>query len=279
MSNLLRKGKRLATFQKPRSSFSNVIRARADLLSIFKLRKKSGRNVSKLLGFLPIWRFMGAEGDFGAPIKSSVKALRFISAAAERATASFSDARTANWEGCIESPTPPVLAAFPHIFRVFFMSLKFFSSKSLICNFGCVISGKISDGILYLPIEFSAQNSMCFNSVSALCRHISASLSSAFLRGSFKKLEYEKCRYPTPAFFSARLMQHNPKGKGCFFCVLPVIFKVSQKEIGIDWRKISLIFGRGHPSILWKLSAGILAGKRQVLIGLLPLSAKCGNFQ
>ena len=113
-------------------------------------------------------------------------------------------------------------------FNVFFISGKFLSPSRLIFSLGCVRSGKMSDGIRYLLIEFRAQNSICLNSVSALCRHICDNLSTAFARGSFEKLECEKRLYPTPCFFNTRLMQQRPYPIDIFFllfatCVISLL--------------------------------------------------------
>ena len=173
-------------------------------------------------------KFIGAAGDFGVPIKSSIRALKFMSAAAARATPHFSEANTINCDGCVESPTFPDFAALPQRFNVFFISGKFLSPSRLIFSLGCVRSGKMSDGIRYLLIEFRAQNSICLNSVSALCRHICDNLSTAFARGSFEKLECEKRLYPTPCFFNTRLMQQRPYPIDIFFllfatCVISLL--------------------------------------------------------
>lgn len=97
MSNLLRKGKRLATFQKPRSSFSTVRRARA-----FGERRSKPFSKSRARPFLGrVFRctFMGADGETGAPSMSKISELKFISLAADVLTAGFPDASTTNWEG------------------------------------------------------------------------------------------------------------------------------------------------------------------------------------
>ena len=178
-------------------------------------------------------KFIGAAGDFGAPIKSSIRALRFMSAAAARATPHFSEANTINCDGCVESPTFPDFAALPQRFNVFFISGKFLSPSRLIFSLGCVRSGKMSDGIRYLLIEFRAQNSICLNSVSALCRHICDNLSTAFARGSFEKLECEKRLYPTPCFFNTRLMQQRPYPIDIFFLLLATcVISLLESESG-----------------------------------------------
>lgn len=57
--------------------------------------------------------FIGDSGDFGKPAKSSIRALKFISIAEFFLISAFAEAKTVNWEGWVDSPTPHFFAVLP----------------------------------------------------------------------------------------------------------------------------------------------------------------------